>query len=214
MPAATQIERGYALRPRVESEEHFGVWRLSKVTEDSDAQFDWEADLMLRPRDPASSWPTPSAHWVSDSDEIGPRETFSFIDSHLVARPEDIANEIADLLAPCGEWLPLSGEAEGFSVYMPSRSIDLDEERTQYRGHQRIFYAAEILSFAEHDLPTEDACMTLFGIGTLWFESENRLRSAVARSASTGLGFTRYWDRTGTYRVPTKAALSEDPRWE
>lgn len=206
------VERGYALHSRFDDEEMYGVWRFAPVFDDDSAQREWAANLVLRPLD-ATKWPTPDVIWQSDNHVVQPT-TFGFLYQMLVARLDDVSTAIKDLLDPWGQWLPLGGDGAGFSVYMPSTWINHDQDRTTYDGYSTMFYAAEVLSIAEHDLPSEAGCVYLNFFGTCWFERSDDLRRAVIESGATGLGFLRYWDRTGTCRVPGVIARSIDPQWE
>jgi hypothetical protein len=207
------VVRGYLLLPKFEDEDRFGHWE-PRLGETLDEQFALEQRL-FRPQGRGSSWPTPRCSWITDCEDSIQPTTFGFLKSLLVVRTAEVGSELLSPLDASGQWLPLGGDAEGFSVYRPKRLLEFDD-RSTYRTARPQIYSIEVASFSENDLPRNSGSAFLPGFGTVWFESEatQPFRTALAASAATGVGLVRIWDRTGSFVVPSTIDRSMNPKWE
>lgn len=78
------------------------------------------------------------------------------------------------------------------------------------------FYSVDVPSFSDDDLPFGAGSAFLAGYGTVWFESDATMnfRKAASTTEVTGLGFVRFWDRTGAFPMPSTIERGTNPHWE
>lgn len=183
---------GYLVMPRFGDDGYAGAWSTGERPTDEE----W---MPLHAVEPLShDWVPRAWKWVPAD---GPHSDVEWGPGVIVVDDATVNRTVWDVLARCGEWLPLTGEAAGHSLFHHLVDVPVDRDSSTFAPDSK--FTIETYSL-DQTAVRPNLIARLAGKGIAWFdddsEDDQNLRHLVRREGLTGIGFIKFWDETETYK--------------